>query len=281
VDFKKVVWHESFYKILESIEIYSKIGCWVGCGDGVRRLIYPIILILAADYEEQYVTSSLYFRILLGLTAIRCVMAHNRGTNCAAPCPRCLVKLKAMWDPSVISPPRTSAGTQELVRAANQERQAKKREAILQPAGLRGVEVFFFTIASILYDTDDLSQNVFWKFGNSDPYQALSFDRLHTFPGGLFRAHLWKYLQAYVGELGRAAATDINNMCVFYSFQFYTVNHPHVSRAKSVPRWAGLNHFSNYISENFTDGSKWEDMSKVQYTTNFGPSTYGLCSCLH
>jgi hypothetical protein len=140
VDFKKVVWHEAFYKILESIEVYSKIGCWVECGDGVRRLIYPLILILAADYEEQYVGSRLHFRIP-GLTAIRCVMAHNRGSNCAAPCPRCLVALKVMWDPSVISPPRTSAGTQAFIRAANQERQVTKREAMLQPAGLRGVEV--------------------------------------------------------------------------------------------------------------------------------------------
>jgi hypothetical protein len=79
----------------------------------------------------------------------------------------------------------------------------------------------FFTIASILYNADDLSQNVFWKFNNSDPYQALSFDRLHTFPGGLFRGHLWKYLQAYVEALGRAAAADINNMYVSYSFQFH------------------------------------------------------------
>ena len=53
VNFKQVVWHESFYKLLESIEAYSATGCWVKCGDGVERNIYPLILILAADYEEQ------------------------------------------------------------------------------------------------------------------------------------------------------------------------------------------------------------------------------------
>jgi hypothetical protein len=46
-----------------------------------------------------------------------------------------------MWDPAVISSPRTSAETQAIVQAANQERQAKKKEALLQPLGLRGVEV--------------------------------------------------------------------------------------------------------------------------------------------
>ena len=33
--------------------------------------------------------------------------------------------------------------------------------------------------------------------------------------------------------------------------------------ADSVPPWRELEHFKNYIAENFTDGSKWEDMSKV------------------
>jgi hypothetical protein len=143
VDFKKVVWHESFYKILESIEVYSKIGCWVSCGDGVPRRIFPLIVILAADYEEQYVASTSHFRISSLMAAIRCVMAHNRGYGGAAPCPRCLVKKEVMWDPSLLSLARTSAGTQALVRAANGEQQVTKREALLQPVGLRGVEVFF------------------------------------------------------------------------------------------------------------------------------------------
>lgn len=36
-----------------------------------------------------------------------------------------------------------------------------------------------------------------------------------------------------------------------------------VNRAISVPRWRGLNRFSNYLGVEFSDGSKWEDMSKV------------------
>ena len=52
-DFKRVVWHKSFSKLLESIESHSKVRCWVKCGDGLVRHIFPLILLLAADYEEQ------------------------------------------------------------------------------------------------------------------------------------------------------------------------------------------------------------------------------------
>lgn len=53
VNFKQAIWHESFYKLLESIEAYSAAGCSVACGDGIPRVVHPLILILAADNEEQ------------------------------------------------------------------------------------------------------------------------------------------------------------------------------------------------------------------------------------
>ncbi|KAF9643387.1 hypothetical protein BDM02DRAFT_3104488, partial [Thelephora ganbajun] len=53
VNFKWVIWHDSFYKLLESIEAYSVVGCWVKCSDGVMQYIYPLVLMLTADYEEQ------------------------------------------------------------------------------------------------------------------------------------------------------------------------------------------------------------------------------------
>ena len=55
---------------------------------------------------------------------------------------------------------------------------------------------------------------MFWKIANSDPYEALSFDRLHTFPSGLFRQHLWITLQTYVDSLGKDATDLINSTCV-------------------------------------------------------------------
>ncbi|KAG0700922.1 hypothetical protein DFH29DRAFT_982909 [Suillus ampliporus] len=73
VNFKNAVWHESFLKLLESIIQFSRTGYWFECGDAIRRLIWPLILILSADYEEQ------------------CIMALICGLQGKFPCPICLV----------------------------------------------------------------------------------------------------------------------------------------------------------------------------------------------
>jgi hypothetical protein len=52
-DFKNIVWHTAFRRILKSIMAISKTGCWYKCGDGILRHLFPLILILSADYEEQ------------------------------------------------------------------------------------------------------------------------------------------------------------------------------------------------------------------------------------
>ncbi|KAJ7640190.1 hypothetical protein B0H17DRAFT_1276808 [Mycena rosella] len=52
---------------------YSKVGSWTQCGDDLRRWLWPMILILASDYEEA------------------CVMALIRGLNALYPCPICFV----------------------------------------------------------------------------------------------------------------------------------------------------------------------------------------------
>ena len=56
VDFKRVVWHECFKKMLETLK-YSEAegGFWVNCSDRQSRLLCPFIIILSADFEEQYV----------------------------------------------------------------------------------------------------------------------------------------------------------------------------------------------------------------------------------
>ena len=50
---KVITMTSAFYKLVETIKNYSATGCWVDCGDKIRRHIFPLILILAADYEEQ------------------------------------------------------------------------------------------------------------------------------------------------------------------------------------------------------------------------------------
>jgi hypothetical protein len=54
VNFKRVIWHDSFYELLDSIRVHSKTGLHIECADEVVRHLYPAILILSADYEEQY-----------------------------------------------------------------------------------------------------------------------------------------------------------------------------------------------------------------------------------
>lgn len=54
VDFKRVVWHESFEPILQWFMAMSKIGHHFLCGDAIERWLFPLLLILAADLEEQY-----------------------------------------------------------------------------------------------------------------------------------------------------------------------------------------------------------------------------------
>jgi hypothetical protein len=55
IDFKCVVWHESFCKLLETVFEHSHTGFWVKCGNGITHHLFLMILILSADYEEQYV----------------------------------------------------------------------------------------------------------------------------------------------------------------------------------------------------------------------------------
>ena len=107
---------------------------------------------------------------------------------------------------------------------------------------------------------------MFWKINNLDPHAALSFDRLHTFPGSLFRQHLWTRLHARLEEAGgREVYVQVDNMYLRLSFMFCSISLTTDNRADSVPRWRGLSHFKTYLSVEFTDGSKWEDMSKVRH----------------
>ncbi|KAG1875976.1 hypothetical protein C8R48DRAFT_768824 [Suillus tomentosus] len=69
VDFKNTAWHKSFYQLLKSIELHSKNGYWFECGDQTWHHLWPLILILSGDYEEQ------------------CVMALICGLKGKFPCP--------------------------------------------------------------------------------------------------------------------------------------------------------------------------------------------------
>jgi hypothetical protein len=60
VNHKQTVWHESFFLLLENIILYSETGFHHKCADDILRWLFPIVLILSADYEEQYAVSLKY-----------------------------------------------------------------------------------------------------------------------------------------------------------------------------------------------------------------------------
>ncbi|KAJ6475715.1 hypothetical protein C8R47DRAFT_1178958 [Mycena vitilis] len=173
VNFKNAVWHQAFYKLLESIVPASRTGVWTTCGDGLDRCLYPIILILASDYEEA------------------CVMALIRGLRANFPCPICYIKKEDQADFSKTAELRTAHGSQNVITKARKLK-AEPREELLKKHGLRNVD------------------NVFWKVAYSDPHHALSFEHLHAYSSGLFGNHTFEQFKKHVEMVPGRAKADID-----------------------------------------------------------------------
>ncbi|KAG1840639.1 hypothetical protein F4604DRAFT_1598758 [Suillus subluteus] len=173
VDFKNAVWHTSFYQLLASVAQHSNTGYWFECGDGIKRRLWPVILILSADYEEQ------------------CIMALIRGLKGKFPCPVCLVPQD---EQSVLATHefRTRHQSEDVLRTARLKPSEKEKEAHLKAFSLRNVE------------------NVFSRVRHVDVHRALSFDRLHTNEEGLWGDHLWKEVKFWISDLGRDAAVKLD-----------------------------------------------------------------------
>ncbi|KAJ3500632.1 hypothetical protein NMY22_g19198 [Coprinellus aureogranulatus] len=172
INFKRIVWHKSFAKILESIKVYAKEGFWHKCGDGIWRRLFPIILILSADYEEM------------------CMMSATRGHGSACPCPICLVPLDRLMDVTETFELRTTESMMAVYREAKDARLASEKEDILKKVGLRFVE------------------NCFWELAYTDVYPAQSFDRLHAYHSGVFK-HLLNEFLAVFDSLSRPSRTSV------------------------------------------------------------------------
>ncbi|KAI0073421.1 hypothetical protein K474DRAFT_1677885 [Panus rudis PR-1116 ss-1] len=192
-NYKRVVWHEAFLLMLKTLADVSKLGSSYQTAELLIRL-FPLILVLSADYEEQ------------------CFMTLIRGFNGLRPCPVCLVPATELSNLSATYPFRTADEVQELLASAAEEG-TEEREAMLKDQGLRNI------------------QNAFWIVNNSDPFKAVSFDRLHAYHEGLFGKHLWVLLQKFINGLGRQSAQAVDDY------------------VKAMPSWRGLSHFfsSNII----------------------------------
>ncbi|KAG1901334.1 uncharacterized protein F5891DRAFT_1128092 [Suillus fuscotomentosus] len=158
VNFKNAVWHGSFLKLLKAVIVHSKSGYWFECWDHVQRLLWPLILILSADYEAQ------------------CVMSLIRRLKGKFPCPVCLVPQEQQAVLSDAHPLRTSTQSLGILNAARSTLTEKEKEKQLKAYSLRDVE------------------NCFWKVSHCDVHRALSFDRLHSNNAGMWGDHLWSEL---------------------------------------------------------------------------------------
>ncbi|KAI0309431.1 hypothetical protein OF83DRAFT_1166855 [Amylostereum chailletii] len=101
-NFKRVVWHQAFYEVLQSVIEASKTGQWFRCGVDQERHLFPMILILSADYEEQ------------------CFMSLIDGFGGKLPCPICLVPKDQLSDLHTISELRTATESQAIVKHARE-----------------------------------------------------------------------------------------------------------------------------------------------------------------
>ncbi|KAH9885840.1 hypothetical protein C8Q73DRAFT_659190, partial [Cubamyces lactineus] len=207
VDFKRAVWHEAFRKILEPLRQRSHTGEWFICADEKERCLCPFIAILSADYEEQ------------------CFMSLIRGGKGLFPCPVCLVPKTQLSKYDMQWPKRTGEEAQRLLQEALAQRTLHEREAILQGWSLRPI------------------QNAFLELAHSDPYKALSFDRLHAFHSGLFGHHLWPEFKKHVEKISHDAVKQID---VQYN---------------NMPCWPGLTHFDEVMGLSFTDGGKYQNIA--------------------
>ncbi|KAK0184650.1 hypothetical protein F5146DRAFT_1006378 [Armillaria mellea] len=152
-NFKHTVWHEAFKIILSTIKTQEKQGAWVRFGDSLLYL-FPIILILSVDYEEQAIMS----------------LIHSGSSD--FPCNICLILKDQQSNLQETYPLRNNTSMQAVIKDAKKLKTAKDRNNYLQQFGLRDI------------------QNIFWGFPQCDPYHVLSFDHLHVDHDGIFGYHI-------------------------------------------------------------------------------------------
>lgn len=137
-------------------------------------------------------------------------MALIRGFGSYAPCPVCLIPGDQLANLSINFPLRTKESMIKYYQdAQDPDLNASEREQILKGIGLRDVEVHRlvkFEIWLLIF----LYKNAFWDLSYFDPYQALSWDRLHAYHGGLFSDHIWSEFKRVVDELGKKQAKQID-----------------------------------------------------------------------
>ena len=112
-------------------------------------------------------------------------------------------------------------------------------------------------------------QNAFSGIANSDPHRALSFDRLHNYPGGLAKSHLLPLVLKRFKKGSKAIValkSKIEKRCVPRdSLLLPIIDHTFPISADEFPRWPNLNHFNRILTEvKYQDSNQWEDIARVR-----------------
>ncbi|KAK0465700.1 hypothetical protein IW261DRAFT_1553974 [Armillaria novae-zelandiae] len=138
-----------------------------------------------------------------------CMMTLIHGVHSACPCPVCLVPDRKLMDITEVYPLQTTENMQKCYHQAQ--------------------------------------ENVFWSMDQSDPYRAVSWDRLHAYHLGLFKHLLLRLLE----HVERIHGPDKCKAKVIID-EFIA----------NFPRWQNLIHFTNVTTFDFSDALKFENMSK-------------------
>ncbi|KAJ3774269.1 hypothetical protein FB446DRAFT_787121 [Lentinula raphanica] len=152
-------------------------GYTVDCGDGVRRCVYPVVLISSADFEEQT------------------VVCLTRGTQGLCPCVKCEIPKDQLTDFDSEYTRRTAKHTVDIVNQALLIARTSKGESdtILKKHSLRP------------------HINSFVRINNTDPHENVSFDDLHFLDSGLWEDHIFEMHKLHIKNVGRNAAVTIDN----------------------------------------------------------------------
>ncbi|KAI5999437.1 hypothetical protein F5J12DRAFT_906814 [Pisolithus orientalis] len=167
------------------------------------------------------------------------VMALMHSVMSNYPCPICLIPHEEISKFPTDCEHHTSENVFKTLQEACLQNQADHKEQILAKQGLHDV---------------DLSCSCYYLHSHSDPFQMLCWDRLHANCAGKFGDHLWGELMRILETMGCQTMGKVE------------------WNLSTVLRWHGLNHFEEALLVSYTDGQKFEDLSKPLYL---------LLHCLH
>ncbi|KAG8793818.1 hypothetical protein FRC12_001518 [Ceratobasidium sp. 428] len=181
-DLKCAVWHKAMKAVLESIRSASRLGHAVELTlseqlglDGRRWRVFPVVLVVSADYEEQI------------------IMASHRGLKSLKPCVRCDIPKDELHDLEYKFKLRDPTEAADLIKQAA-AMAPTRAEKFLRSHSLRPVNNAFFMLGK-----------------RTNLYKALSYDTLHNDDLGRWGKHLWPLLKQRVADSGAQAIADFNS----------------------------------------------------------------------